>query len=77
MKIFFPKQIGIYIEKTRKKAAGVTYTITSIIEAVDSTTLRITELPICCWTQDYEEFLEPLDPHNKNLNKETISVVFI
>uniref|UniRef100_K3YZD2 DNA topoisomerase (ATP-hydrolyzing) n=1 Tax=Setaria italica TaxID=4555 RepID=K3YZD2_SETIT len=37
------------------KVTGVTYTITGIIEAVDNTMLRITELPICCWTQDYRE----------------------
>ncbi|TVU28120.1 hypothetical protein EJB05_19629 [Eragrostis curvula] len=48
------------IEKTRKKTSGVMYTVTGIIEAVDSTTLRITELPIHCWTQDYQRFLDGL-----------------
>ncbi|CAL5019023.1 unnamed protein product [Urochloa decumbens] len=59
------------IEKTRKKAAGVTYTTTGIIEAVDRTMLRITELPICCWTRDYKEFLQSLAPDDKIKGNET------
>ncbi|XP_062220005.1 DNA topoisomerase 2-like [Phragmites australis] len=58
------------IEKTNTKAAGVTYTITGIIEAVDNTTLRITELPVRRWTQDYKEFLASLAPEDKNKDKE-------
>ncbi|KAL6655583.1 hypothetical protein ACP70R_006409 [Stipagrostis hirtigluma subsp. patula] len=57
------------IEKTSTKTAGVTYTITGVIEAVDSTTLRITELPVRRWTQDYKEFIESLAPDSKNKDK--------
>ncbi|KAL3537453.1 hypothetical protein ACH5RR_000819 [Cinchona calisaya] len=46
------------IEKTATKEAGVSYTITGIVEEVDETTVRVTELPIRKWTQDYKEFLE-------------------
>jgi DNA topoisomerase-2 len=57
------------MEKTvNTKVAGSTYTVTGIIEVVDNTTLRITELPIRRWTQDYKDFLESLcpDKHNKD-----------
>ncbi|KAJ0989896.1 hypothetical protein J5N97_008252 [Dioscorea zingiberensis] len=53
------------IEKTASKVAGVTYTITGIVEEIDSTTLRILELPIRRWTQDYKEFLESLMTGNE------------
>ncbi|GAB4832574.1 DNA topoisomerase 2 [Ancistrocladus abbreviatus] len=46
------------IEKTRD--SGFSYTVTGIIEEVDETTVRITELPIRRWTQDYKEFLESI-----------------
>lgn len=49
---------------------GATYTITGIIEAVDSTTLRITELPVRRWTQDYKDFIDSLRPDEKNKDKE-------
>uniref|UniRef100_A0A7N0TUR6 DNA topoisomerase 2 n=1 Tax=Kalanchoe fedtschenkoi TaxID=63787 RepID=A0A7N0TUR6_KALFE len=45
------------IEQTATKEGGVTYTVTGIIEQVNETTLRITELPVRRWTQDYKEFL--------------------
>ncbi|KAF3321549.1 DNA topoisomerase 2 [Carex littledalei] len=48
------------IEKTSTKEAGLTYTVTGVIEEVDNTTLKITELPVRRWTQDYKEFLEGL-----------------
>ncbi|XP_073354930.1 DNA topoisomerase 2-like [Aegilops tauschii subsp. strangulata] len=48
------------VKKTRSKAAGATYTISGVIEKVDDTKLRITELPIRCWTNDYKEFLESI-----------------
>ncbi|CAD6242835.1 unnamed protein product [Miscanthus lutarioriparius] len=57
------------IEKTvNTKVAGSTYTVTGIIEVVNNTTLRITELPIRRWTQDYKDFLESIcaDKHNKD-----------
>ncbi|AQK73813.1 DNA topoisomerase 2 [Zea mays] len=60
------------IEKTvNTKVAGSTYTVTGIIEVVDNTTLRITELPIRRWTQDYKDFLESLAPDPKNKDKVT------
>ncbi|KAM7265027.1 hypothetical protein ACFE04_002710 [Oxalis oulophora] len=36
------------------------YVVTGTIEEVNETTLRVTELPIRRWTQDYKEFLESL-----------------
>ncbi|KAL2478354.1 DNA topoisomerase 2 [Forsythia ovata] len=50
------------IEKTATKEAGATYTVTGIIEEVSDTTLRVTELPVRKWTQDYKDFLESLYP---------------
>ncbi|KAJ3708774.1 hypothetical protein LUZ61_012479 [Rhynchospora tenuis] len=57
------------IKKSATKEAGVTYTITGVIEQVDSTTLRITELPIRRWTQDYKEFLESLMTGNDEIKE--------
>ncbi|XXG56492.1 hypothetical protein AAC387_Pa03g3885 [Persea americana] len=50
------------IEKLTKEGggAGVSYNISGIIEEVDETTLRVTELPIRRWTEDYKEFLESM-----------------
>ena len=59
------------------KVAGATYTVTGIIEAVDSTTLRITELPIRRWTQDFKEFIESVTLDPKNKDKETFIEVVI
>ncbi|KAH7659032.1 DNA topoisomerase type IIA protein [Dioscorea alata] len=53
------------IEKSASKVAGVTYTITGIAEEIDNNTLRILELPIRRWTQDYKEFLESLMTGNE------------
>lgn len=50
------------LKETSSKATGVTYTITGIIEEVDDTSLKITELPVRRWTVDYKEFLESLCP---------------
>ncbi|XWS74968.1 hypothetical protein CRYUN_Cryun01aG0044300 [Craigia yunnanensis] len=58
------------IEKTASKEAGVTYTVTGIIEEVDETTLRITELPIRRWTQDYKDFLDSIITGNDPFIKE-------
>ncbi|KAL5827358.1 hypothetical protein ACOSQ3_019200 [Xanthoceras sorbifolium] len=52
------------IEKTASKEAGVTYTVTGVIEEVNETTLRIKELPVRRWTQDYREFLEAIIEQN-------------
>ncbi|KFK39689.1 hypothetical protein AALP_AA3G276300, partial [Arabis alpina] len=45
------------IEKTATKEAGSSYTITGVYEEVDDSTIRITELPIRRWTDDYKVFL--------------------
>ncbi|KAI8571649.1 hypothetical protein RHMOL_Rhmol01G0136100 [Rhododendron molle] len=55
------------IEKTATKESGVSYTITGIIEEVNDTTLRISELPIRRWTQDYKEFLESIMTGNDKI----------
>ncbi|URE10379.1 hypothetical protein MUK42_03933 [Musa troglodytarum] len=57
------------IEKSATKEAGVTYTITGLIEEVDNTTLRITELPVRRWTQDYKEFLESMMTGNDKIKE--------
>ncbi|XP_042389324.1 DNA topoisomerase 2-like isoform X3 [Zingiber officinale] len=57
------------IEKSATKEAGVTYTITGTIEEIDSTTLRITELPVRRWTQDYKEFLESMMTGNDKIKE--------
>ncbi|KAG5564885.1 hypothetical protein RHGRI_000924 [Rhododendron griersonianum] len=54
-------------EKTATKDSGVSYTITGIIEEVNDTTLRISELPIRQWTQDYKEFLESIMTGNDKI----------
>lgn len=48
------------IEKTATKETGATYTVTGIIEEVSETTLRISELPVRRWTEDYKQFLESM-----------------
>ncbi|CAK9876172.1 unnamed protein product [Sphagnum jensenii] len=48
------------IELSATKDTGLTYTITGIVEQVDDTTLKISELPVRKWTQDYKEFLETM-----------------
>ncbi|XP_010023597.2 DNA topoisomerase 2 [Eucalyptus grandis] len=58
------------IEKTATKEAGVSYTVCGIVEEVDDTTLRITELPIRRWTQDYREFLESLSTGERDKTKD-------
>ncbi|KAL5986279.1 DNA topoisomerase 2 [Asimina triloba] len=62
------------IEKSATKDGASNYTVSGLIEEVDDTTLRITELPIRRWTEDYKEFLESMmtgsekikDPFIKN-----------
>ncbi|KAG2653254.1 hypothetical protein PVAP13_1NG440800 [Panicum virgatum] len=62
---------GSIVKSHNAKVAGATYTITGIIEAVDSTTLRITELPIRRWTQDYKDFIDSVTFDPKDKDKET------
>ncbi|KAF3788559.1 DNA topoisomerase 2 [Nymphaea thermarum] len=55
------------IEKTSTKDAGATYTVSGIVEQINETTLRITELPVRKWTQDYKEFLESMMTGNEKM----------
>ncbi|CAL5330796.1 unnamed protein product [Camellia sinensis] len=55
------------IEKTATKEAGISYTVCGIMEEINETTLRITELPIRRWTQDYKEFLESIMTGNDKI----------
>lgn len=48
------------VERSATKESGVSYLVTGIIEAVNDTTLKISELPVRKWTQDYKEYLESL-----------------
>ncbi|KAL0873030.1 hypothetical protein Bca101_022735 [Brassica carinata] len=52
------------IEKTASKEGGATYTITGVYEEIDETTLRVTELPIRRWSDDYKQFLQALKTNN-------------
>ena len=65
------------IEKTATREAGVSYTITGIIEEVNEMTLRISELPIRRWTQDYKEFLESIMTGNDKIKDPFIKVIFV
>ncbi|KAF5736454.1 DNA topoisomerase 2 [Tripterygium wilfordii] len=57
------------IEKTASKEAGSTYTISGNIEVVNETMLKVTELPVRRWTQDYKEFLVSVsEGNNKAIN---------
>ncbi|XP_038974184.1 DNA topoisomerase 2-like [Phoenix dactylifera] len=60
------------IEKSASKEAGVTYTVTGLSQEEDNTTLRITELPIRRWTQDYKEFLESMMTGNDKIKEPLI-----
>lgn len=65
------------LEKTATKEAGNSYTVCGIMEEINETTLRITELPIRRWTQDYREFLESLTVGDKDKAKEPFIKVII
>eukprot|EP00257_Ricinus_communis_P025444 XP_025012858.1 DNA topoisomerase 2 [Ricinus communis] len=45
------------IEKSASKEGGGSYAVNGIIEEVNETTVRITELPIRRWTDEYKDFL--------------------
>ncbi|KAK4743859.1 hypothetical protein SAY87_010171 [Trapa incisa] len=63
------------IEKTATKEGGYSYTIYGIMEEINETTLRNTELPIRRWTQDYREFLESLVVGDKDKTKEPFIII--
>lgn len=55
------------IECSATKDSGFTYTITGAIDQIDETTIKISELPVRKWTQDYKEFLDVMmTPSDKN-----------
>lgn len=61
------------IEKNVKEC-GISYTVSGILEEVNETTIRITELPIRRWTQDYKEFLESISVGNEKAKDPFIEV---
>lgn len=74
------------IQRTAMKETGITYTVTGIIEVVDESstednnedvTLRITELPIRKWTQDYKEFLTSLAKEADRTKEPFIKVIYV
>ncbi|XP_058196759.1 DNA topoisomerase 2-like isoform X1 [Rhododendron vialii] len=48
------------IEKTTQKGSGASYTVTGIIEEVNKTIVRITELPVRKSTEEYKQFLDSI-----------------
>ena len=63
------------IERTNPtKIEVVGYTVKGIIEEINETTLRITDLPIRRWTQDYKEFLESIMIGNDKIKDPFIKV---
>ncbi|CAI0404684.1 unnamed protein product [Linum tenue] len=58
------------------KDNGVSYTSNGVVEEIDETTVRVTELPIRTWTENFREFLksvtEGLKDENGNLPKEPL-----
>lgn len=64
------------IDKTVKES-GISYTVSGIVEEVNETTIRITELPVRRWTQDYKEFLESISVGNEKAKDPFIEVNFI
>ncbi|MCL7048730.1 hypothetical protein MKW94_004884 [Papaver nudicaule] len=59
------------IEKSASKEGG--YIVTGVIEEINETTLRISELPVRRWTQDYKEFLESMLNGNDKIKEPFIS----
>ncbi|XP_038905935.1 DNA topoisomerase 2 [Benincasa hispida] len=61
------------IEKTATKEGGTSYTVSGIIEEVSDTMLRIVELPVRRWTNDYKDFLDSVTKvatkHDKDKEK--------
>jgi DNA topoisomerase-2 len=70
------------IEKGASKEGGCSsYTVNGVINEVNETTLRITELPIRRWTDDYKAFLnsvtEGTRDENGNLPKDPFVKVIL
>ena len=62
------------VEETAAMEGGNSYTICGTIEVVHDMTVKITELPIRSWTQDYKEFLESISFSNKECKDPFIEV---
>lgn len=62
------------IEKSTTKEGGVGYNVSGMIEEDDETTLRVTELPIRRWTEDYKEFLESMMTGGEKIKEPFIKV---
>ncbi|KAJ6424702.1 hypothetical protein OIU84_025461 [Salix udensis] len=56
------------IEKGASKNAGCSYTVNGVINEVNETTLRVTELPVRRWTDDYRAFLNSVTEGNRDEN---------
>ena len=59
------------IEKSAKEGG---YAVNGMIDEVDEQTLRITELPIRRWTQDYKQFLESVTEGTPSVKDPIIEV---
>ncbi|KAM1011669.1 hypothetical protein ACFX2J_046697 [Malus domestica] len=55
---------------------GEGYTSYGRMQEVNNTTLKITELPICMWTQSYLEFLDSISGWNPKAKNPFIRVKF-
>lgn len=64
------------IEKTAQKGSGASYTVTGIIEEVNKTTVRITELPVRKSTEEYKQFLDSIMKTSNKKNELFIKVNF-
>ena len=51
--------------------------VEGIIEEINETTLRITDLPIRRWTRDYKEFLESIMTENDKIKDLFIKVTMM
>lgn len=52
----------------------MTYTTTGTLEEVNDTMIRVTELPIRRWTQEYKEFLEAQMTGNEKIKEPFVMV---
>ncbi|KAF7115944.1 hypothetical protein RHSIM_RhsimUnG0044300 [Rhododendron simsii] len=65
------------IEKTAQKGSGTSYTVTGIIEEVNKTIVRITELPVRKSTEEYKQFLDSIMKTSSKKNELFIKEVLL
>ncbi|XP_050209559.1 DNA topoisomerase 2 [Mercurialis annua] len=65
------------IERVASKESGASYAVNGIIEEVNETTLRITELPVRRWTEDYKDFLNSVVENGRDEKGNLIKDSFI